>query len=368
MNTPQRMREHLSDVLMSLDIANQDHSSRRLLFASDRLLARMAQVPVTSDGRGYRVIGGGSMARRDPTVARATADLDVEHYDFGASDHERVMEWISEVMAVDAGDHLHYEVVPDTEKPIARVPGRAMLVRSTLAGKPLIDFKLELSFSSDHSPRHDDIAQSAIDISAYGIPNAPVPIMGLEEFIANKLHGIMSLRREQPSTRFNDMLDIAIASQMSDLSADRLVEELMYLYNREGGEIPSRVVVPGKPGTPLFERWLHGIGNEEIKGQVPRRPGSPGFEALWEREIPIDDSFAPDVDRQLRATAAIDEAQGLLNPLLQLIARGVQPNDLAGFTWQPQRGEWRDGANRTLEQVPIEHSAPGVSPSAFDLA
>lgn len=254
----------------------------------DRLLARLA---VAAPGR-WVLKGALALDFRIGERTRTTKDIDLVRTD----DEKLATEDLIEAQLVDLGDFFTFSI-SGRERLLADAGGTIEFrVRSELAGRLFEEVLIDIGFSDPLGWQPDQIRGS--DLLAFAdIEPIEVPVLPLEQHVAEKVHAYSRSYHGQPSSRVKDLVDLVLVKQFMTLDAARLREALV--------------------GT--FE----GRGQHALPTSLPHPP------ALW--AVPYR-KLAGDVRIDTQLASGHAEAAALLDPILAGLTAG---------RWDPERGIWR---------------------------
>lgn len=180
----------------------------------DRLMARL--IAVAPDR--WMLKGAVALQFRAGPQYRTTKDVDFSRI----GDEEAATAGFLAVQSVDLGDYFSFSI---ERAGAIDVGGEAAAIRyharAELAGRPFESFVVDVAFGLPlASP---DILGGPDLLEFAEIPPAEVPVIALEQHIAEKLHAYVSLHaRGRPSSRVKDLVDLVLIESLFSLGAERL--------------------------------------------------------------------------------------------------------------------------------------------------
>jgi predicted nucleotidyltransferase component of viral defense system len=254
----------------------------------ERLLARLT---VAAPGR-WVLKGALALDFRFGEHGRTTKDADLVRRD----DEESATVDLLAAQAVDLGDFFVFSS-EKVGRPEDALGGAVRYrVRAELAGRLFEEVLLDVGFSDPLGWQPERLRAPDL-LSFAGIAPAEVPVLPLEQQVAEKVHAYTRrYGRGQPSTRVKDLVDLVLVKRSMTLEAARLREALEVTFDRRGG-----------PPLPL------------------RLPPPPSEWAVSYRKHAADVGIDADVG------VGHTHASALLDPVLEGLSEG---------RWDPNRGEW----------------------------
>lgn len=257
--------------------------------AFDRLLARLL---VVAPDR-WVLKGALALDYRLGRRARTTKDIDLVRRDDVAA---ATMDFLA-VQTCDLDDYFTFAIElaadpdPEREQAVARYRARAEVGRRLFE-----DVTIDVVFGRAATSPPDYLTGSTL-LSFADVPPIIVPVLALEEHIAEKLHAYVRLYHDgRRSSRVKDLVDLAIIAESSQLDASYLRAALERTFTiRTGAELPPRTPPPPDAWSTPYRRLARDVG------------------------ITID------------MGAAYQAVARMLDPVLAGMARGI---------WDPAQGEW----------------------------
>lgn len=260
--------------------------------AFDRLLARLLMVAPNR----WVVKGGLALELRWGTGARSTKDLDLARQDTEAAATADLVA----AQANDLGDFFVFRI-ERTDQLDAGLEGAAVRyhVTANLDGRRFETAIVDIGFGSS-LVLPLDVIQGPDLLGFAGIESIQIPMLTLEQHVAEKLHaytGTYAGRRS--STRIKDLIDLVLIRSAARLEAGRL-RQAIHLTFSDRERHPHPASLPDPPAS-----W------------------GPGYRVLAD-EVGLD----PEVATGYRQAAAF------LNPILT----GAVADDAR---WDPTTGAWQ---------------------------
>lgn len=223
----------------------------RKLVAFDRLLARLVEVAPNR----WIAKGGLVLNLRFGNRARTTIDLDLARQD----SHEASLDDLRNAAALDTGDffafvleseHDDEEDHPDQHEE----RGERYRVVALLGGRTFEALRVDVGFG-DPLPQPADFVSGIEFLAFAGLAPIMVPVLPLEEQIAQKLHAYSLLYGgRHPSSRIKDLVDIVLICSEAVLAAGELRSALERTF-RTRGTHPLPMSLPDPPTA-----WERGYG------------------------------------------------------------------------------------------------------------
>lgn len=262
----------------------------RKLVVFDRFLARLVAV---APGR-LLLKGGLAMDYRLGYRARTTKDMDLGRSD----DQDAALADLQSAQQHEAGDFFNFVVTRTDALDDADVDRAVRFhVAAELAGREFDSVVLDIGFGDPEIFAPEILTPPSL-VAFADLEPLSVPVMAVEQHIAEKLHAYTRTYHGQPSSRVKDLVDLVLLQAEYSIQAGRLRHALEAVFAaRDSHALPARFPLPP-------QGWA-----------TPYR--------AMAREIGID----PDIKKGCEAVAAF------LDPLLN---RAV----LVDGKWWPKRNEW----------------------------
>ncbi len=302
---PQALRRSVTDRLTALVRTDPRVNLSDLLrqFAYDRLLTRVFSGPVAD---GWILKGATAMLARLGPDGRHTRDIDLYRRAGGAAEAE---EALRAAAGRDIGDLFRFEVT--SGRPTAgATQARRVRVTAYLGATQFASFPVDLVTDIDMTSTPETLGP-LVPIPIPGIVTTPYRVYPLTDHIADKVHALHELHERiagpaQPSTRYRDLVDLAVFARTTRPGAEALIRAVRSQGRRRRLALPSRLTVPSTPD------WPPGYARE-----VRNAPGA--------------------ADRTLEA--AVGTVRHFLDPVLAGSAVGV---------WDPASLSWTGGSGTPL--------------------
>lgn len=206
----------------------------RRQFAYDRLLARLFINP----NDGWILKGGVSMLAR-LSIARHSADIDL----VARADTPRVaLTALQHTAAKDLGDFFTFRF----EQPralVQGVPGLRIPTEARLGPRIFERFGVDLVTGVTITGEPES-ASPIVDLPITGLARPHYLIYPLVDTIADKVMAIIEREHSRPSTRFRDLVDLALIANTQAVNADGLRKALISERFRRDVPLPSELSVP----------------------------------------------------------------------------------------------------------------------------
>lgn len=223
---PSDFRRSLENRLHRISIEqNRDLERLRRQVAFDRLLARICHPTDPT----FILKGGYAMELRMAT-ARATKDIDLTcSLNSLLLNEEMILEEIRSRARANLEDYFSYEIgiaCQDLDGP--PYGGQRYPVTSFLNGRIFVRFRLDVGI--DVLADEIEMIQATDWLSSCGI-NAPViPMVSVEQQLAEKIHAYSRPRSQCENTRVKDLIDFLLIIRYREISFDRLSKSLNKIF------------------------------------------------------------------------------------------------------------------------------------------
>jgi predicted nucleotidyltransferase component of viral defense system len=262
----------------------------RKLVVFDRFLARLVAVAPER----LLLKGGLAMDYRLGYRARTTKDMDLGRSD----DQDAVLADLQSAQQHDAGDFFSFVVTRTDALDDADVDGAVRFhVAAELAGRQFDSVVLDVGFGDPEIFAPEILTPPSL-VAFADLEPLSVPVLAVEQHIAEKLHAYSRTYHGRPSSRVKDLVDLVLLQAEVSILAGRLLHALQAVFAARGSHaLPARFPEPP-------QEWA-------------------GPYRAMAREVGID----TDIKQSSGAVAAF------LDPLLN----GSVSVD---GQWWPKRGEW----------------------------
>jgi len=256
----------------------------------DRLLARLLRVAL---GR-WVLKGALALDFRMGEGTRTTKDMDLVRKD----DEESATADLIACQSIDLDDFFAF-VVEKASRITEEQDGGAVRyrVRCEVAGRLFENVIVDIGFSDSLAESQPDLVSGSNLLSFAGIDSITIPILPLEQHVAEKIHAYTRRYGDgRSSSRVKDLVDLVLIKQSMTLDATRLQSALIG----------------------IFERRRH----QELPQSLPPPPSE--WKVAYRK-------LAADVGTNPELAAGYREASDLLNEILAGRQKG---------SWDPVQGQW----------------------------
>jgi predicted nucleotidyltransferase component of viral defense system len=191
----------------------------------DQLLARLA---VAAPGR-WVLKGGLALDFRLKDRSRTTKDMDLVRHD----DEEAAVADLIEATSSDLGDFFAFSVEGRARLGEDEAGAVRCRVRAELAGRLFENVVVDIGFSDPLGWAPERVRGS--DLLAFaGIEPVEVPVVSLEQQVAEKVHAFTRSYSGQPSSRARDLIDLVLIKKNATLDGARLHAALCGTFEGRG--------------------------------------------------------------------------------------------------------------------------------------
>jgi predicted nucleotidyltransferase component of viral defense system len=218
----------------------------------ERLLARL-----TVAARGRWVLKGGlALDFRLKERSRNTKDMDLVRRD----DEEAAVADMVEAVAVDLGDFFVFSLEGRIRLREEQGGGVRCRVRAELASRLFENVVVDVGFA-DPLGWDPDLIRGPDLLAFAGIEPVEVPVVPLEQQVAEKVHAYTRSYRGQPSSRVRDLVDLILIKRFASLDASRLRAALRGTFEgRHQQDLPSRLPPPPADWSVPYRRLANEVG------------------------------------------------------------------------------------------------------------
>jgi predicted nucleotidyltransferase component of viral defense system len=207
---------------------------KRVVF--ERLLARL-QV-VAPDG--WCLKGGFALELRLGIGARTTKDIDID-WTVGATD---ATELLLDAVACDLDDGFAFDVRRDGSSDDLAGGGQRWSVRGELAGRLFEVVAVDVGFDKPPVVGPEHIVTSRL-LEFADIEPITVPVLAIEQHVAEKLHAYTRTYADGQSSRVKDLVDMVVIAHTATVDATRLWTGVTSIFARRAShEVPDRLPAP----------------------------------------------------------------------------------------------------------------------------
>ena len=289
--TPEAFRQALKERIARVASSGPLNISEiRRQFAYSRFLYR---VFASGDSR-WVLKGATGLLARIPSRARHSLDIDLmRRDDMGEA-----------IKLLQALGHQHADTdfftfdVQLQREPAPDATNTTLSTTAYLGEREFERFKIDLVVESNMTAEPEHVSPlKPIEIA--GLRSVPYLVYPLVDHIADKHYAMLDDYRGRPSTRYRDLVDLAIIAGTESVSAAALSTALHSEYEHRHIQTPSAVTLPSSAWIPGYEQVAKDIAN------LPQRTAEEALELVGK----------------------------LLNPILAGRETG---------TWNPEEADWAD--------------------------
>lgn len=289
--TPEAFSQALQDrIATAASSASLNAAEIRRQFAYSRFLYRV----FASGDPGWVLKGATGLLARVPSRARHSLDIDLMH-----RGSLRVAIGLLQTLAhqhADA-DFFTFDLQPQQE-PEADAPNATLSAVAYLGQREFQRFSIDLVVESNMTAEPESVSpMKPIEIA--GLRSVPYLVYPLVDHIADKHAAMLADYGGHPSSRYRDLVDLAIIAGSTPVSAAALSHALRSEYAHRRIQPPTVITLPSDEWITGYERAAKPVAN------LPQRT----------------------------AEEALDLVGKLLNPILAGRTTG---------TWNPSESRWTD--------------------------
>ena len=271
--TPEAFRQALTARIAST--ASSDSlriPELRRQFAYSRFLYR---VFASGDSR-WVLKGATGLLARIPSRARHSLDIDLMR-------REDIREAIKMLQALGRQhadtDFFTFDVQPQRE-PAPDAPSTTLSATAYLGEREFERFKIDLVVESNMTAEPEFVSPlKPVEIA--GLRSVPYLVYPLVDHIADKHAAMLDDYRGRPSTRYRDLVDLAIIAGTESISAAALSTALHSEYEQRHIQAPAAVTLPSSDWIPGYEKLAKNITN------LPQRTAEEALELVGKLLNPI---------------------------------------------------------------------------------
>lgn len=289
--TPDAFSQALQDRIAAAASSNALGAAEiRRQFAYSRFLYRV----FASGDSGWVLEGATGLLARIPSRARHSLDIDLM----------RRGELRAAIGLLQSLAHKHADVdfftfdVQSHQEPAAEASNAALSAVAYLGERQFERFKIDLVVESNMTAEPEPVSPIR-PVEIEGLPSVPYLVYPLVDHIADKHAAMLADYGGHPSSRFRDLVDLAIIAGSESVSAAALSHALRSEYAHRRIQMPAIVALPSNA-------WI--LGYEQAAKSVANLP-------------------------QRTAEEALELVGNLLNPILAGRTTG---------TWNPSEARWTD--------------------------
>lgn len=212
----------------------------------DRLLARL----VIAKPERWVLKGALALQFRLRLQARTTNDMDLAHVD---SEADATAAFVA-VQSIDLRDHFIFSIRKSPHTETTGTSASRYHVEAELAGRTFEHVVIDVGFGDPMTAEPDYI--SAVDLLAFaGIAPVTVPLLPIEQHVAEKSHAYSRTYAGGPSTRVKDLVDLVLIQKNSTVDASRLRNALTIVFEaRSTHPRPLKLQRPPAGWGPAYRR------------------------------------------------------------------------------------------------------------------
>jgi predicted nucleotidyltransferase component of viral defense system len=218
----------------------------------ERLLARLGGA---APGR-WALKGGLALDFRLKDRSRTTKDMDLVRRD----DEPAAIADMIQAAASDLGDFLVFSVEGRSRLGDEEVGSVRCRIRAELAGRVFENVAVDIGFSDPLGWAPEWVHGS--DLLAFaGIEPVEVPVVPIEQQVAEKVHAYTRTYGGQPSSRARDLVDLVLIEQTTVLDAERLHAALSGTFDgRRLHALPASLPPPPAEWSVSYRKLASEVG------------------------------------------------------------------------------------------------------------
>ncbi|MHB1469346.1 MAG: nucleotidyl transferase AbiEii/AbiGii toxin family protein [Solirubrobacteraceae bacterium] len=223
--------------------------------AFERFLARVA----ATDPQIWVLKGAYALELRLGELTRATRDIDLS----GAVDEPTATASLLVVQTIDLQDYFSFDIARTAALDAAEdLRAIRYSVTAELAGRRFEQFPVDVALGEQPTVAAERLSVTSL-VGFAEIPPTEVPVIALEQHIAEKLHAYTSTYgpQQQPSTRVKDLIDLVLIADHSSPNAERLRANLRSTFSaRDRQPLPTKLPEPPRPWAAPYARAADEVG------------------------------------------------------------------------------------------------------------
>lgn len=259
----------------------------RKAVAFERFLARVRK----GSSEDWVLKGAYALDVRLGLRARRTIDVDLA----SRGDQEEIVEWVRAACAQEMDDGFHYTLRSRSDHEEGPRTIRFGIV-AEVAGREFEPFHVDVAVS-DSMAWDPEVRRTPGWLGFAGIEPVEVPVLAIEQHVAEKLHAYTRTYASGASSRVKDLVDLALITDTVPIDAERLRQALASTFEVRGGSPPEKLSEPPDHWAVPFR-------------QMARETGLPEKLAI-----------------------AVTKVAEMVDPVLE--------GRIISGTWDPQKGGWR---------------------------
>ncbi len=242
-NTAQAFRAAVTDRIAAVaDDSPFTINQLRRQFAYDRLLSRL----FATDASRWILMGAGGLLARIPGHARHSLDIDLFH-------RGELINALDQLNALGSdasfGDYFTFDIAARKTQ-MAGSANMELSVVAYLGEREFERFKIDLVVAANiTAPPEVLMPIRPVDIP--GLPAASYRVCALVDHIADKHAAMLGTHGGVESTRYRDLVDLAVIAKTQRVEAAPLRTAMLSEYAHRGLPVPTEVTLPS-------DRWIDG--------------------------------------------------------------------------------------------------------------
>ena len=271
--TPDAFRQALKERIAEAASSDSRHIPEiRRRFAYSRFLYR---VFASEDSR-WVLKGATGLLARIPSRARHSLDIDLMRRD----DMGEAIKLLQDLGHQHADtDFFTFDVQLERE-PALGAPNAALSATAYLGERQFERFKIDLVVESNMTAEPDYVSpMKPVEIA--GLRSVPYLVYPLVDHIADKHAAMLDNYRGRPSTRYRDLVDLAIIAGTESVNAAALSAALHSEYTHRRIQTPTIVTLPSDTWIPGYEQAAKDVTN------LPQRTADEALELVGKLLNPI---------------------------------------------------------------------------------
>ena len=238
-----------------VDNPSQIQNKQRQI-AFERFLCRLFH-----DATPAWVLKGGHALELRMQNCRATKDLDLAVRDnkiFEADTDEdqniAILELLQEKASIDLDDYFSFNVLPPTlDLDAPPYGGGRFPVESKLGGKRFIRFHVDIAIGDVWIEPHEDV-EVGKELKTMGINSQNIPIISIEQHLAEKIHAYTQPRKSGYNSRVKDLVDIILLID-EGVNINELKDSIGKTFSkRKTHDVPISLISPPAEWKKPFEK------------------------------------------------------------------------------------------------------------------
>ncbi|WP_419552389.1 nucleotidyl transferase AbiEii/AbiGii toxin family protein [Candidatus Poriferisodalis sp.] len=271
--TPEAFRRALKERIAKAARSDSLYTSEiRRQFAYSRFLYRV----FASADSGWVLKGATGLLARIPSRARHSLDIDLMRRD-DMSEAIKLLQTLGHQHA--DTDFFTFDVQPERQ-PALDAPNAALSATAYLGERQFESFKIDLVVESNMTAEPEYVSpMNPVEIA--GLRSVPYLVYPLVDHIADKHAAMLDDYRGRPSTRYRDLVDLAIIAGTESVNAAALSTALHSEYAHRRIQTPTVVTLPSNTWIPGYAQAAKDVAN------LPQRTADEALELVGKLLNPI---------------------------------------------------------------------------------